>query len=433
MTKISIKNQKITPFGGIFIYEDICKELGLKELIDSTLGQRGKVGKAYPYSEVITTLHKSILCGGTCIEDVNTLAAHFDLRAGNHTPGADTIGRGLKELAVENTEYSCEKSRKTYAFNTADKLNLLLLKIVRHLKLVTPGESVVLDFDHQFLPTDKHDAKYSYKGANGYFPGNATIGGVFVGCENRDGNANVKFCQAETLRRILTRVRQELGVTIGKFRADCGSYSAEIIGEVEKHCDTFYIRAANCADRCDRFRNSDGWAPVEIDNVPCEVKSFEDSDLIEGKTYRLVVQRTPKRDSDGKVVTGIYGTEYVYRAIITNDWDMGDKDVILFYNQRGASERNFDVLNNDFCWSHLPFSFLDQNTVFLLVTAMLKNIFLYLTTRLSKVIPALRATSRLKKLMLHFICVPAKWIRRGRRQILNLYTDRRYYADILLE
>lgn len=43
---------------------------------------------------------------------------------------------------------------------------------------------------------------------------------------------------------------------------------------------------------------------------------------------------------------------------------------------------------------------------------------------------AIKKTSRLKKVLLHFICVPAKWIRSGRRYILKMYTERQYYNDV---
>lgn len=73
---------------------------------------------------------------------------------------------------------------------------------------------------------------------------------------------------------------------------------------------------------------------------------------------------------------------------------------------------------------------LNENTVFMLVTAMLKNFFLYLTQKLSEKIKAIKKTSRLKKVLFHFICVPAKWIKSGRRNILKLYTERTYYKEI---
>ena len=79
-----------------------------------------------------------------------------------------------------------------------------------------PNLSVDLDFDHQFIPAHKYDAKYSYKGDYGYFPGWATVGGVFVGGENRDGNTNVKFHQADTLDRIMTSKNFPITINGGK-------------------------------------------------------------------------------------------------------------------------------------------------------------------------------------------------------------------------
>jgi len=69
------------------------------------------------------------------------------------------------------------------------------------------------------------------------------------------------------------------------------------------------------------------------------------------------------------------GMEYMYRAILTSDHNSTEEQVIDKYNQRGACEKNFDVQNNDFGWAHLPFSTMEDNTVFLLFTAMLKNFY----------------------------------------------------------
>lgn len=125
-----------------------------------------------------------------------------------------------------------------------------------------------------------------------------------------------------------------------------------------------------------------------------------------------------------------FGTEYVYRCILTNDWSSHEKHIIHFYNQKGASERNFDCQNNDFGWSHLPFSFLNENTVFLIVTAILKNFYLYILEAIAAHIDELDTTSRLKRFIRKFVSVPAKWIRTGRQLILNLYTQRQVYLLI---
>lgn len=96
------------------------------------------------------------------------------------------------------------------------------------------------------------------------------------------------------------------------------------------------------------------------------------------------------------------------------------KRLQLFSATSVGREKNFDIQNNDFGWAHLPFSFMNENTVFMLITAMLKNFFLHLTQMLSGSIGAIKKTSRLKKVIIHFVCVPAKWIRSGRRNILRL-------------
>ncbi len=62
--------------------------------------------------------------------------------------------------------------------------------MIRRMGLIKVGSHVDLDFDHQFIPAHKFDAKYSYKQDFGYFPGWASIGGIIVGGENRDGNTN---------------------------------------------------------------------------------------------------------------------------------------------------------------------------------------------------------------------------------------------------
>ena len=48
--------------------------------------------------------------------------------------------------------------------------------MTRRIGLIKAGSHVDLDFDHQFVPAHKFDAKYSYKQDFGYFPGWAPSG-----------------------------------------------------------------------------------------------------------------------------------------------------------------------------------------------------------------------------------------------------------------
>lgn len=161
-----------------------------------------------------------------------------------------------------------------------------------------------------------------------------------------------------------------------------------------------------------------------VNGQEMEVASFEFTDFLSDWHLRLVVQRTKRAAEQGEQF--LPGMEYVYRAILTNGHKSTEEQVIDKYNQRGGSERNFDVQNNDFGWAHLPFSTMEDNTVFLLLTAMLKNFYLYLLSKVSGVFPGVDMRSRLKRFVFAFIVVPAKWVLVARQWVLNIYTKDRW-------
>ena len=138
------------------------------------------------------------------------------------------------------------------------------------------------------------------------------------------------------------------------------------------------------------------------------------------------------KDKHDREQTDMFGVIYTYRCILTNNRMSTEKDIITFYNERGASEKNFDIQNNDFGWSHLPFFFMAENLVFTMVTAMLNHFYLYLVRHISDKVKPLKKTSRLKAFILHFVSVPAKWVRTGRQNVLKLYANKTYYAEVFI-
>ena len=133
MAKVAIKNENITSFGGIYHIMDVFSKLGFEKLTESVLGKRGSSGKAFCYGSIFGSLFFSYLCGGECLEDINALIGQFKQRPDTLLPGADTVGRGLKELTEKNIVYKSETSDKSYSFNTAEKLKNFYLYLVRHI------------------------------------------------------------------------------------------------------------------------------------------------------------------------------------------------------------------------------------------------------------------------------------------------------------
>ena len=161
MAKIQIKSEKLTPFGGIFsIMEQF--DSTLSSVIDSALGLRYRLF-GYQYSEIIRSLMSIYFCGGSCIEDVTThLMNHLSLHPTLSTCSYDTILRAIKELTQENISYTSDTG-KNCDFNTADTLNNLLLNCMFASGQLKEGEMYDVDFDHQFIETEKYDAKPTYK------------------------------------------------------------------------------------------------------------------------------------------------------------------------------------------------------------------------------------------------------------------------------
>ena len=419
--KVQKLSDSVSPFAGISFVHALFNQCGLSNLIDTELGIRVQTS-GYQYSEIIRNLSNVFISGGDCIEDVSThLKDHLTTIPNNQVPSPDTILRGIKELSTDNTPL-ISTSGNLYDFNINTKLNSLNIKSLILTNQLESGKSYDFDYDNQVLPNKKYDAKRTYKKNKGYVPGVATIDDKIVYLENRDGNANVKFEQASTLKRAYKLLLTEQ-IKVNRSRMDAGSYSKEIIDVVDKYSKRFYIRANKSANMFEQIRKINNWQTVEINYKNYEVASISFIQFYQERNYRLVLMREKQ---DNNQVDAFTQDTFKYRSILTNDWESTEKEVVEYYNQRGASEKIFDVMNNDFGWKHLPFSFLNQNGAFMIIMAMIKNFYIYVLKKVSKVFIDIKPTTRLKRFVFRFIAVAGKWRYQGRQWILKLFTNRPY-------
>lgn len=419
--KVQQYSTTVNPFSGISFVNHIFNRVGLSELIDEELGARVKyVG--YSYSDIIRNLTNVFLSGGDVIEDVSShLGTHLKEIPNNQVPSPDTIGRGLKELTTSNTVF-VSNSNISYNFNINKKLNLLNIKSLLLTNQLEANKNYDFDYDNQITANKKYDAKRTYKQTKGYFPGVATIGNNIVYVENRDGNANVKFKQAQTLQNAY-KLLQSQNISINRSRMDAGSYSKEIIEVVAKYSKSFYIRANKSDSVFEQMQEISDWKEEEINYKQYQVASIKFKQFMEKKEYRLVVMR----EKTSNIQINIFTQDtYKYRLILTNDWESTEKEIIEYYNNRGTSEKIFDVMNNDFGWKKMPFSFLNENNTFMIITAMIKNFYNYFVDLVSKTFDNISPTTRLKRFVFRFVTVAGKWVYAGRRWVLKLYTKQDY-------
>ena len=136
MTKVAIKNENITSFGGIYHIMDVFSKLGFEKLTESVLGKRGSSGKAFSHGSIFGSLFFSYLCGGECLEDINALIGQFKQKPDTLLPSADTVGRGLKELTEKNVSLINLLINVVYSYLFFDVLVILCLNCFQSFLLV---------------------------------------------------------------------------------------------------------------------------------------------------------------------------------------------------------------------------------------------------------------------------------------------------------
>ncbi len=407
-------NSKISCFGGLFLIHKQLISSKAISFIDSELGSRpSTVG--YNYSDIILSRIYTSFCGGDATEDVNyirkcTLNKLDQLKI----PSADTILRGDKELSTAciNIETPSGKENKV---NINPKLNQFLIRSAIYFNQLNPDDdSLIYDFDHQFIPAKKYDATYSYKNKKGYFPGVVTISNTPVYIEGRNGNCNVKTQQLSTHKRALESLATE-GINPQYARMDSGSYIKEVTDYFHEQEMLFLIRANSSETLLCLSSEVINWQSVTINFQDMEVASFPYQ--FGNYKHRIVVYRIKNKTGQISVLTG---DAKKYMFIITNDNDMSEKQVIEFYNKRGDSERVFDIQNNDFNWSSMPHSFLEENTVYLIIMAVAHIIYKWILSIFCNHVDGINQTTRLKKFIFRVVITAAKFTKSGRRNFIHL-------------
>ena len=417
----------ITPFGGLNFVIKEAIDLNINTLLSSNLPRLPQQCK-YNWFDILMSYWSVFFCGGDCAED---LAINLKNGLNNNPyiniPSPDRVLERIKSLSDSTQICTANRGEKEHQFSLAEGLNRLNLRMLSLL----PGfnkTNVVLDYDNTLIFTEKADARMTYKKSNGYFPGVGMIGKHVVYVENRNGNSSAHVMQHETIERMAALLR-EAGITIDVIRADSASYTYDIIKSMEKTAKRIFIKARMSEPLEKAIADIKEWKEVKLGDEILFRGSTTFTPFIrfargnQDKTgslneYRLVVTKEARKDGQINLFTG---EAFNYSPIMTNDFDKTDDEVVFFYNARGAQEKEFDELKNDFGWNKMPFSKMEQNTVFLLFMAMCKNLYAHMIVRFSEKIKSLSPHFRIKTFIFRFICIPAKWTVSGRTRHLILY------------
>lgn len=416
----------ISAFGGInFVFEYLEKG-NYKSLFDKYLPKLGPQS-TYSWQDVIYSILSIYLCGGDCIEDLQThLQPHFQKNPLINLPSSDTVLRRLKQVSEGNNQCRTKRGVVDHNYNKNSKLEKLNIAMLKKLGAFSKRESV-LDYDNTIIFNEKSDSKMTYKRNPGYQPGVCTLNEEQVlYIENRNGNSDAKSFQSDTLRRMFALLRAKEIKKIDHFRADAASYQFDVVTLLEEEVKNFYIGCRNSYIE-KYFPEITTWeSMIDSSKEKMEVGEITITPFQEPakkakkvpQPYRLIVKRKLKKDGQLNLFTQ---DAYEYRAILTNNSELSALEIARFYNHRGNMEKQFDILKNDFGWKHMPFSIMKNNTVFLYITAICRNLYYHIIHYFSKRVNTLKPTFRVKKFLFRFIILPAKWIKRSRQYQLRIY------------
>lgn len=411
-----LNSPAISPFGGLnFVIEEAIK-LEINKLLIESLPALPEQS-AYDWFDIIMSYWSIFFCGGDCAEDLSiNLRNSFKGNPLIKVPSPDRVLNRLKSLAVPSEFFTARRGKKEHQFSLANELNRLNLKMLSLLPAFEK-DNVVLDYDNTIIFTEKADAELTYKKENGYCPGVGMVGQHVVYVENRNGKSNAHILQHETIER-MAALLHEAGVSIDVIRADSASYTYDIIKSMEKAANRIFMKARMTEALEKAISEIEEWKEIKIGEdtllrgstifTPFVRNARANKEKKESlKEYRIVVTKEARRDGQLNLFTG---EAYNYSVVMTNDLEMTDDEVVFFYNARGAREREFDVLKNDFGWDKMPFSRLEQNTVFLIIMAMCKNLYAHMIEKFASLTKVLSPHFRIKKFIFRVICIPAKWV-----------------------
>ena len=321
--KITTSTDNIKSFGGLNFISQEYDKLKLEELITQHLGNRATQAE-YSYSDVIKNLWSITFAGSNCAEDIHTnLKDELHQITNLKVCSPDTILRLQKALSLEK-EIHLSNSKTVNEFSKHSTLNALNLDMLVQTETLKPNHFYDFDFDNQFISCEKYDSKKGYKMKHGYFPGVASIDNFIEYFENRNGNSNVKFKQAETLQSAYALLTSK-NISIDRSRMDCGSFTKEIVTTADSNSKRIYIRAQRCDELYRQLQEVERWEIVRIGLFDVEVCSIEYAPFGEEKKYRYVVSR--ERNKTGQ--TDVFSNDaFTYSAILTTDNDSSYSDAL---------------------------------------------------------------------------------------------------------
>ena len=449
--KITVSNKRdFTEWGGLIPIVNELYGLGIPDLVDSAFEtDKSRVEQCkYKFSDVVTSLISSALCGGVRIDNITGLKKELELIPGLNIPSHDTMGRLMKQMASKEKikdVYQNDGLKKNY-YDDNIRLNKLLIQISKKMGCFEEGKEYILDADCTFINTRCAGAK-SAEGIDqfGFYPLVCFIGNFPIFFSNRNGNSSDRFRIAETIEMCINLLEEE-NIKIKMVRMDGAGYNTALYSMLhEKNIKFLSTAPVNTSFKkmWRQIDDSSTWTDVKIETATsfkecqiCDIpytmndydatfrvviaripteNTIEENETDEEKEFRLEIENKMQmiekkgllKTNDKRYISVFWKVRksYKYKLFMTNDYISPAEDVIAQYNLRGDMEKQFSYMKQDFGWKWPPFKNMNENTVFFILTAIANNVYRGFHKKFTKHIPEIELNARVNNFRKNFIKV----------------------------
>jgi len=447
------------PCGGIALFDQMVRSLGLPKAINDALSLF-KVHKPYFESDHVLNIAYNVLCGGTCLEDIELLrnnVSYLDTLGTHRVPDQTTAGDFLRRFEKEEDIHLLME-----AINVTRRR--VWKRLPRHEKKLA-----LIDVDGTVAPTlgdCKEGMDLSYKGEWGYHPLIVSLANTqeVLYTKNRPGNrpshdgatvfmdAAVELVRNGGFERV--RLRGDTDFSLTEHFDRWTKEKVEFVFGIDAHA-SFVQRASEIHENdWKALIRPPSRAPIKTEprERPTNVKRIivrergytsiatECEDIAEiryrpGKSdrhYRMVVLRKTLRIMEGQTRLA---DEIRYFFFVTNvpASTIGTREVVLQSNARCNQENVIEQLKNGVRAMRMPSDSLLSNWAYVVIASLAWNLKAWLAITLPPSGDA-REIKRMefRRFLNSVMLIPAQVVHRARRVVLRLlvWTP---WANVLLD
>ncbi len=450
---------EMTHYGGLVLAQQFMRRFGVAKRLDESLGLF-KRHAPYHESDHVLALAYTLYADGTCLEDQAALQGSEAVRrlvGACRIPDPTTAGDFLRRFTG-----SQEVEQLSAVIDGIEEAvwSKLARKVRRRRK---KHELALVDLDGHIKPlygVQKEGADFSYDGRWSYQPLVVSLGGSgeCLKVVNQPGSARSSDAAAEALKEVLPWVRRHFRNAIVRgdtdfdrsdvYNAtmDAGAYFAiggrlypnraalvegiaeeswkpfvprsdrEERGGPSRHVYTRNWRRQKAAERGYRtLRTVKQW----VSEINYQPHGF-------GSACRMIVRRILIEENDGQ---GALFEHFRYRLVLTNlPRSYTARQVIDITYQRCDQEKVIEEFGQGIAGWRMPVAEFMGNSAWLQIARLAWNLGKWIA---QIALPSEVVRWEWKRFRRHFVYIPAKVLKKGRRLVVRLAGSHRFLPDIL--